>query len=150
MLALILVMVEQVSPVVVPLLATLIPNWAAARVAEGGAGEMLVGSAGPRARMVLAVSTAPGTISARAASTLLGAMPLLKMVGTMVDCSCRLATTLGALKQAGDPGWLIASPGTPKLDLARMWLLLKRYNCPPRLTRPPVLRRTSHLKVSGG
>src|SRR5579864_719743 len=67
--------VEHVSPVVLPLFPTGSPNEAAPIVAEGAAGEMLVVPTGPKSRIVPETSTCPGTISAKAASTLLGAWP---------------------------------------------------------------------------
>src|SRR6185437_14169613 len=95
-------MVEQVRPVVRPLLATDIPSCGTASVAEGGASAMPVGSALP------------------------GARPLLAWVGMMVDWNCRLATVLDVATHAGEaPGWSMASPLTPKLPLARTRLVLR-------------------------
>src|SRR5579862_8435315 len=68
--------VEQVSPVVLPLLATAIPRAGAAIVDEGGAAAMLVEPATPRSRMLPVRSTAPGTIAAMAESVLLGEAPV--------------------------------------------------------------------------
>src|SRR5215475_3300009 len=68
-------MVEQVRPVVLPLLLTGSLRVGTPIVLEGGAGAMLVEPTGPRSRMVPLVSTSPGTISAIAASTFLGACP---------------------------------------------------------------------------
>src|ERR1044071_1355438 len=68
-------MVEQVRPVVLPLLPTACPSAATPMVLEGGSGVMLDAPTGPRSRMVPERSTWPDTISAIAASTLLGAWP---------------------------------------------------------------------------
>src|SRR5690349_16906867 len=68
-------MLEQVRPVVLPLLPTASPNEGTPMVAEGDAAAMLVVPTGPRSRMVPEVSTCPATISAMAASTLSGACP---------------------------------------------------------------------------
>src|ERR1700731_1924899 len=68
-------MVEQVSPVVLPLLATPCDRAGVPMVDEGGCGAMLVVPTGPRSRMVPLKSTCPGAISAIAASTLLGDGP---------------------------------------------------------------------------
>ncbi len=68
--------VEQVSPVVLPLLATAMPRVGTAIVDEGGAAAMLVEPAAPRSRMLPDRSTAPGTIWAIAESVLLGEAPV--------------------------------------------------------------------------
>src|SRR5579859_353151 len=67
--------VEQVNPVVLPLLPTPSFNAAVPIVADGGAGAMLEVPTAPRSRIVPEVSTSPATISAIAASTLSGAFP---------------------------------------------------------------------------
>src|SRR4249919_2159190 len=68
-------MLEQVRPVVLPLLPTACPNEGMPMVAEGGAAAILVVPTGPRSRMAPEVSTCPAAISANAASTLSGACP---------------------------------------------------------------------------
>src|SRR5579864_6703468 len=68
--------VEQVSPVVLPLLATDMGRVGVAIVDEGGAAAMLVEPAKPRSRMVPVRSTAPGKICAIAESVLLGEGPV--------------------------------------------------------------------------
>src|SRR5581483_2603186 len=100
-------MVEQVRPVVRPLLATPMFNAGVAIVAEGAAAAMVVVPDAPRSRIVPAVSTWPAIIWAIAASTLLGAAPVRPCwvpAGTSVACSVRLATVIGALKHAACPG----------------------------------------------
>src|SRR6478609_2471783 len=68
-------MLEQVRPVVLPLLPTACPNEGTPIVAEGGAAAMLVVPTGPRSRMLPERSTCPAAISAMPASTLLGEWP---------------------------------------------------------------------------
>src|SRR5215467_2084128 len=106
-------MFEQVRPVVRPVLAIGRPSTGNSSVVEGGAEAMLVGPGTPRLRMLPEVSTAPGTISASAASTLLSAIPLLVGVGCKADWNFKLPTRLGDAKHADEPGWLMASPAIP-------------------------------------
>src|SRR5215472_15510715 len=100
--------VEQVSPVVRPLLATFILSAAVPTVPEGGAaGRLVVPAVAPRSRMVPAVSTVPLMIMAMAASTLLGEGPVRPCVvpaGASGACCVRLATGMSLAKQAGCPG----------------------------------------------
>src|SRR4029077_11307285 len=85
MVPLMLLIAEQVNPVVLPLLATGKPSDGACSVEEGGAAAMLVGPGTPRSRIFPEASTIPATICARAASTLLSAIPLLVGVGSRAD-----------------------------------------------------------------
>src|SRR5579884_2859211 len=134
---LMLPMVEQVRPVVRPVFATDNPNAGASSVVEGGAAAMLSGPGTPKSRMLPEASTEPGTTCASAASTLLSAIPLLVGVGCNADWKLRLATVEGEAKQAADPGWLIASPGSPCPERASTWLLLKMYCEPLKFQRLP-------------
>src|SRR5262249_31442416 len=68
-------MVEQVRPVVLPLFPTLSPSMGTPMVPEGGCAAMLVVPTAPRSRTGPLRSTCPATISAMAASTLLGTLP---------------------------------------------------------------------------
>src|SRR3954463_14529820 len=71
----IVAIVEQVRPVVLPLFPTGSPRVGTPSMLEGGAAAMLVEPAGPRSRILPLRSTWLGTISAIAASTLLGECP---------------------------------------------------------------------------
>src|SRR5579871_463049 len=82
---LMLPMVEQVNPVVLPVLATANPSAGASSVEEGGAAAILLGPGTPRSRILPEASTVPGIICASAASTLLSAIPLLVGVGCRRD-----------------------------------------------------------------
>src|ERR1051326_6234891 len=68
-------MVEHVRPVVLPLFPTGSLSVGMPRGLDGAAAAKLAVPAGPRSRMLPLRSTCPGTISAIAASTLLGACP---------------------------------------------------------------------------
>src|ERR1700760_2832206 len=137
MVPLMLLMVEQVKPVVRPLLATANPSAGASKVVDGAAAAMLFGPGTPRSRILPEVSTAPGTICARAASILLSAIPLLVGVGCKADSKLRLATVLGEAKHAAAPGWLMASPGRPWPERPSTWLALKMYCAPLKFQRLP-------------
>src|SRR5262249_24413317 len=95
-------MVEQVRPLVRPLLATCMFTVGTPIVAEGGAAGRLVEPAvAPRSRIVPDGSTCPATTIAFAASPWLGAGPVRPFVvpaGTSAACWVRLATVSGALK----------------------------------------------------
>src|SRR5262249_32171477 len=150
-------MVEQVRPVVRPLFATPWPGTVCAfktTVEEGGAAAMLLGPTAPRSRIVPDKSTCPETISAIAASTLLGASPQRAVVepeqlgGSLLDggfkaLPCvRCATVSGvATEQASCKGWLIASPAAPLSDRSNTWLLLRITGLvvPVRLQRLPTV-----------
>src|SRR5580765_8287845 len=127
-------MVEQVSPVVLPLLPTPCPSAGVPIVEDGGSGAMLVAPTGPRSRIVPDKSTCPGAISAMAASTLLGDGPQRGLgagfphaPGTFATglsgapCVSNATVSGGGLVlgvQASCRGWLIASPAAPLPDLS--------------------------------
>src|SRR6185437_1901565 len=107
-----LLTVEQVSPVVRPLLAMFNPTLSGAVVDDGGAEAMLLAPPTPRSRMLPVVSTCPAATCARAASTLSVAGPVVPLRGSTKP-SLKLATTFGPAKHAAGPGWLMASPTVP-------------------------------------
>src|SRR5579871_3499376 len=116
---------EQVNPLLRPLLATVIapavPSTVAglARVSEGGAAVMLEPLTGPRSRILPVVSTFPATTAAIDASTLLGAAPVVPLAGLRAACSERLATVLpGAQLLSTKPGCPMLSPTVPCSDLS--------------------------------
>src|SRR5438034_10793117 len=110
-------MVEQVSPVLLPAFPTPSPTVGVAITLEGGAGAMLEVPAGPRSRIDPLLSTAPGTIWAMAAST------LLVVSGAAWD---RLATKAPPLQLLSTkPGCVMGSPTLPWSDLSSTWLLLR-------------------------
>src|ERR1700757_1182661 len=108
MLVLMEVTVEQVSPVVRPLLATAWLSAGVARVADGCAAAILLAPAAPRSKMLPFRSTAPVVISAIAESVLLGEGPVppaATPVGLSAACCCSVATGLEeAPKHAPCPG----------------------------------------------
>ena len=115
--------VEHVSPVVRPLLATLRPTFAAIPVpACGGPGSGTFPVAVlPREMIVPLVSTAPGLISAMAAST------FVPDVSSLSNCD-KWATTeglLGLQLLSTSPGWMMLSPSVAESLRASTWLLLR-------------------------
>src|SRR5579862_9077232 len=120
-------MLEQVKPEVRPALATPMRTAGATVLLAGGAGlGMLVELAVPSSRMLPEVSTAPGIISAIAASTVpvLGAV-LLPPSGNFTNW-LKLATRLPGLQPLStSPGWVMGSPTVAWSDRASTWLLLK-------------------------
>src|SRR5580765_3022062 len=88
--------VEQVRPVVLPLLPTLSPNPGVPIVWEGAAAAMLVVPTGPRSKIVPERSTCPALISAIAASTLLGEWPQSGAVAFLHGPVVSLAAGLSA------------------------------------------------------
>src|SRR5215472_6788635 len=131
--------VEQVSPLLRPLLAT--PSFAPstveglARLTEGGAASMIVVPAAPRSRMAPVVSTAKEGVvatAAIAASTLLGAKPhsgavepeqgppVMLLVGFSAAASAKVPTTVPLWQLSSiKPGWVTGSaPRAPSPDLS--------------------------------
>src|SRR5690348_2442161 len=107
-----LLTVEQVRPVVRPLLATFNPTLSTAVVDDGGAAAMLLAPATPRSSIAPLVSTSPAATCANPASTLSAARPVVPARG-LTKPWLKLATTFGLAKQAAGPGWLMASPTVP-------------------------------------
>lgn len=119
---------------------------------------MLVEPAGPRSRMLPLRSTWPGTISAIAASTLLGECPqraafeVPHLPGSLatgfngapfVRCATVSGGGAAVAVHANCSGWLMASPATPLSERSITWLLLRMTG----LTRPGAVHRLPNVPM---
>ncbi len=127
--------VEQVSPVVRPLLATYMGRAGAPTVEEGGAAGRLVVPATPRSRSFPWVPLAPDNLgNCRVDIAGVGANAAWRWGCRREWCPLsKVGNSDGAMKHAVAPGWAMdCTYHSWTSKYARTWLLLKNKRCPDR------------------